>query len=421
MTAKHLLRALATVSLMPLCAAPAFAQTTQGAQADDAGVRLDRPQNRTFVDLQAGVGYATNPELSFINKGSGYGRISASAFHGWGTERASTQLTGYVENTSYFQRYGNRQLFSLGASHSNRVSEKVTLFGNLSFSSDFGGQLSSRFFGIPVIEDVGQPVLPDNVVVVATPDPTALSQRQYRIAGSAGGSVSLSPRDSLSFNAGAQRIFFKGGNTSQLDNTGYDAAVGYNRLVNERLSAGARFIVSHTDYWQDRSILSYGPQLTGSLLLGERLQLQGAIGAVRTEQNLGPLGKVASTDLALDASLCRTLEFESFCGRVSRRTQSASIGTAPTSTSIGAEYARRLSAKEQVQANLAIVRSGTSAGIISGAQTFYTLAGSYDREIGNRLSAGVNVAARKLTVAGPDPKNDFSGSLFIRTRLGSVR
>jgi hypothetical protein len=32
----------------------------------------------------------------------------------------------------------------------------------------------------------------------------------------------------------------------------------------------------------------------------------------------------------------------------------------------------------------------------------------------------VNVAARKLTEAGPDPDADFSASLFIRYRFGDV-
>jgi hypothetical protein len=41
--------------------------------------------------------------------------------------------------------------------------------------------------------------------------------------------------------------------------------------------------------------------------------------------------------------------------------------------------------------------------------------------INDRLSAGANVAARKLTLFGPDPKADVGGSIFVRYRVGDVR
>jgi hypothetical protein len=37
------------------------------------------------------------------------------------------------------------------------------------------------------------------------------------------------------------------------------------------------------------------------------------------------------------------------------------------------------------------------------------------------LFAGLDLAARKLTQTGPDPKTDFNGSLFIRYRFGDVQ
>jgi hypothetical protein len=37
------------------------------------------------------------------------------------------------------------------------------------------------------------------------------------------------------------------------------------------------------------------------------------------------------------------------------------------------------------------------------------------------LFGGINLSGRKLTQNGPDPKADFSGSLFIRYRFGDVQ
>jgi hypothetical protein len=110
------------------------------------------------------------------------------------------------------------------------------------------------------------------------------------------------------------------------------------------------------------------------------------------------------------------------CARVSRRTQTSVLGAAPAATSASADYFRRLSAKDQVQASLTLVRSGRVDGLnIVRRQAFYTLGGSYDRSINDRLSVGVNVAGRKLSSFGPDPNLDIGGSMFVRYRLGDVR
>ena len=53
--------------------------------------------------------------------------------------------------------------------------------------------------------------------------------------------------------------------------------------------------------------------------------------------------------------------------------------------------------------------------------TYYRAAAAYTRRISDRWFGGVNLAARKLTQAGPDPKTDFSASLFLRYRLGDLR
>ena len=85
-------------------------------------------------------------------------------------------------------------------------------------------------------------------------------------------------------------------------------------------------------------------------------------------------------------------------------------------------YWRRLSAKDQVQASFAAVRTGNASRLDVGTSSnFYTLSTSYDRQIGDRLSAGVSGVARKLTQSGPNPKSDIGGTLFVRYRLGDLR
>jgi hypothetical protein len=411
MTGKQILWALAGASVVSLAAAPAPA-SAQG-------------QNQTYVDVQGGLGYSSNPNLRVDGVGSGFARVSAYGFHGWGDERSNSNVSAYVENTSYFRRLGNQQVFSLNAANATSVNEKVRVFGSLAFSGDFGAQLSSRFFGPPADAIQVDPLIPPTSVIVVTPDLLALTQRQYRVGGTVGASYVLSPRDSLTGTIGASRVWFKGGaagNGDLLDQNLYDASMTWRRQFTERVSAGIRLIAGRADYTLGRTILTYGPQVTADLQLSESTQLGGAVGFVRTERDFGPVGADRnSTDLALDASLCRTLEYERFCGRVGRRTQSVAIGAAPTSTSLTADYSRRLSARDQIQAGVAFVTTGDLREIGLGRQNFYSLSGSFDRRISPRLSAGVSLAARKFTISGPDPKADLGGSLFIRNRFGSIR
>lgn len=314
MRGEHLLSALAGASLLALSATPATAQVVSTTQSDQAAqAEPQDSRNQTFLDLSAGLGYSTNPELRFGGDGSAFGRISAFGFHGWGSERSNSSISAYVENSTYFKRYGNKQLFYLNAANSTRVSEKVNVYGNVGISGDFGAQLSSRFFGIPADAVSVDPRIPDTSTIIVTPDLVAISQKQYRINGSAGISYILSPRDDLSATVGAQRVFFRGGDTSLLDYYQYDASAAWRRRLNERAGVGIRVLVNRTDYTLDRSITSFGPQLTADLLLSENLQAAGAIGFVRTHRDFGPAGAERdSTDLAFDGSLCRTLEYERF-------------------------------------------------------------------------------------------------------------
>lgn len=414
MTGKPLLHAMAGASLLPLALVAAAAPATaQG-----------RP-TETYLDLQAGLGYSTNPELRRGGVSSGFGRISAYGFHGWGSERSNSSVSAYVENTSYFRQLGNRQLLSLTAANATNVTEKLRVFGDLSFSADYGNQLSSRFFGVPSYTVPTDPVVPPTTVIVITPDLVSLSQRQYRVGGTGGASLTISPRDSLSANFGAQRIWFKGRavtNGGLLDYNVLSTNIAWRRQVNERLSAGVRMIASKTDYTMGRSILSYGPQVTGDISLDERTQLGGAIGVVRTERNFGPAGVDRnSNDLAFDASICRNYEYERFCGNISRRTQTGAIGSSTSSSALFANYSRRLTARDQVQASVGFVTNEGDAAFGLGKQNFYTVSGSFDRKISQRLSAGIDLVARKSTIGGPDPKADVGGSLFIRNRFGTVR
>lgn len=404
MTRARLLCCLLGSGLMAFAASPAPAQTL------------------TYVDVQGGLGYSSNPRLQIGDRvGSGFGRISAYGYHGWRSERSETSFSAYLENTSYLRRNGDQQLFDLSARTQSQVSETVQIFGNIGFNGDFGGQLGSRFYGEPLATLPPDPAIPPSSEIVTDPDLAALNRRQYRIVGQGGATFVLSARDYLSTAFGAQRVFFSGSNDG-LDYNFYNNSTAWQRRANERLTYGVRVVADYADYRGGRSVFSYGPQVTANTRLSEELTLNGAIGFVRTERDTGPGGsKDKSFDLAFDASLCRNLQYDRFCVTAARRRQSSVVGAAPTTSSLNGTFARQLSANDTLQLSAGFSRTDSVRDVGLGKQTYYLVGGSYDRKITDRLFAGVNVSGRKLSVAGPDPKSDVSGYVFIRNRFGSVR
>ena len=378
-------------------------------------------ETQSYIDLQAGLGYSSNPLLVVGDRtGSAFGRVSAFGYYGRTSERSATSISGYVENSSYLRRFSNKQAFSLDAKTSRSISKLVRLFGDVTFSGDSGAQLSSRFYGVPAGSIALDPTAPGSLLAVS-PDLYGLNRQQYRLSGQVGASVTLSPRDSLTAAIGAQHLFSSGSNDN-LSYTQYDGSVAYERQINERLSVGGRIIGQSAHFPGRGTISSAGPQATVHARLSDDWDATGALGFVNTREDLGALGGThSSIDLAFDGSLCHNVKDQRFCGRVSRRTQSSLIGAAPTSTSAGLDYYRRLSARDTIQATADILRSSFRLGEGNQRSTFYSLAGSYDRKVNDRLSIGANAAARKLTRASLSPKADVGGSVFVRYRLGDVR
>lgn len=383
-------------------------------------------QTRNYVDLMGGIGYSTNPFFTTGGgTGSAYARMGAFAVHNKTTERSDTALSAYVENSAYLSHYPSRQIFSLNARTSRKANERWTLYGALGFDGDFGGQLRSRFYSVPSGPVVVDPNLPPPPTGV-DPELNGLSQRQYRLSGQVGAQAAMSELDTLTFSAAALRVF-TANKGDDLDYNQYDGSVGYERKLNERLAVGGRLVAQKSDYPGDRSVTSIGPQATVRARLSERWDLSAALGFVRTNEDRGgDEGSHNSLDLAAEASLCRVLEAERLCGRVSRRAQRTIASDSSTGTSAAIDYFRQLTARDTIQGTASYVRSGFREGesvIVNSAQrsSFATVAGSYERKLNDRLFAGVNVAARHLSRPGPDPKADIGGTLRLRYRLGSVR
>jgi hypothetical protein len=392
-------------------------------QSPSAASAAPKRGQSTYVDLEAGVGYATNPLLRFGDStGSGFGRLSVQAVHARSSDRTTAFLSAFGQTHFYTRRYGAQQSLGLSGSLTNRASEKLTIFGGASFSYDKGGQLATQIFGVP--ELVVIPGIPDPVVVSpGQTDFLSVTGRTYSANANVGARYTLSAREFISATTGITHVIFKGG---ALDShyTTIPVSLSYDRKLSERTTVGARLSAQTTDWDGPENTRTFTPQITMQTLLTESLSFSGAIGVSFTAYDNG-IETSHSTGLSADASLCSTSEFSSFCGRASISQQAATVAGPARTYSLDVDYSRRLDADQTVRLSAGVSRYSSANSVLIGQNfsrsTYMHAAADYSRRLNDRLSGGVNLAARNIAQSGPDPKADVRGSLFIRYRLGDAQ
>lgn len=376
----------------------------------------------TFVDLEAGAGYSTNPNFEFgDNTGGGFGRLSVHGVHTRVSERTTTVLSAFAQDTFYTRRYGSQESLDLNAQHDARVSEKVRVFGDLDFAYDKGGQLDTRVLALPELP------LPPGVIqppiLISPSDFLSVTGRHYIASGHLGTQLSLSSREFLSATTGVEHVVYKSG-SFRTHYTTIPVSLGYDRQISTRTTVGARVSAQFTDYDGPTNVRVVTPELTVQTMLTERMSFVGSLGVSFSSVDDG-IRTRHSTGLAGSGSLCSQGEMDHFCAHASLNQQATTVAGPARTVSAGVDYSRRLDADQSIQFSLTGSRYSAPTSLVSSQtfshSTYVRGAAEYTRRFGGRLFGGANVAARRISQEGPDPKSDVSGSLFIRYRLGDVR
>ena len=255
----------------------------------------------TFVDLEAGAGYSTNPNFEFgDNTGGGFGRLSVHGVHTRVSERTTTVLSAFAQDTFYTRRYGSQESLDLNAQHDARVSEKVRVFGDLDFAYDKGGQLDTRVLALPELP------LPPGVIqppiLISPSDFLSVTGRHYIASGHVGTQLSLSSREFLSATTGVEHVVYKSG-SFRTHYTTIPVSLGYDRQISTRTTVGARVSAQFTDYDGPTSVRVVTPELTVQTMLTERMSFVGSLGVSFSSVDDG-IRTRHSTGLAGSGSLC---------------------------------------------------------------------------------------------------------------------
>jgi hypothetical protein len=377
----------------------------------------------TYVDLEAGAGYSTNPTLSITDaKGAAFGRLSARAVHTRITDRTTTVLTGFLQGQFYTRGQSSQKTVNLSASHDARVSEKLRVFGDASLGYDEGGQYDNRVFSAPNVP-LPPGVIQPPIVIGPGGDFFSVSSKSYTASAHIGGQLAVSARDFVTASTGLNHVVTKIG-AFPTRYTTIPVSLGWDRQLSTRTTVGARVAASYTDYNGPVNIRTISPQFTIQSLLSERLSLNAAVGVAFSRTDTG-IATRRSTGPSGNVSLCWRGEKDNMCADASIDQQTATAAGPAKSVSVGVNYSRRLDADQTLAFSLSASRYSNPVLVTNvysfSRATYLRAAADYSRRIGNRLFAGVSLAARKVGQTGPDPKADLSGSLFLRYRLGDIR
>ena len=386
-----------------LCASAAFLAVPQAAEAQS--------QKTASIDLQGSAGYSTNPFLFEGGDGGGFGRVSALGNYSITTERSSTVLSAFVENSTYTNGQGSKQLANVALSERYSVSPTLNLFGGAGFSVDFGSQLSTRF-----LDNSGAiPTTPPEVII----DPALFNRnrRSYRVNGNIGATFRVSERDDITLSGADEQVFYDK-DSRDLNVNVASAQASWNRRVDERTGFGARLSGQEANYHTPGESASvYSLQATLNRQVAEGWSATIAAGATYAIRR-SITGDSHSVGPAVDANICHTSPQERFCGQVSRSVQTALGQDALTQTSVGADYYRKLNANDTIQARAGLTHFGSRA---DSPKINYVSAGvNYNHRFSDRLSGGGDLGVRDLYQRGRDVPFDVTGLLFIRYRIGDI-
>lgn len=389
---------------------------------------------RSYLDVTAGLGASSNPSLGFDSESSAFGRLSGLGMHQWKSERTTTSLTAYAENTTYLRGNGSSQIFDLRGDVAHAASQTLSIFANVGFQGDKNGQLANRFtsaipdFVTPAPEQPDQPVQPGPVIIDDDTRFIGLNGRRYRLSGEAGFSLRTSARGSVTISAGAQRSF-SSGSGNQADYNSYFGTGSWQLQFSERTSGGASVNLQYQDYDNGLSSTVVNPLATISHQFSDQIYGSASAGLLFTKQEQLLGGSDSSVDPSFSFKLCKASERDRLCGRVSRDARNSlgaltgSQGNALViSTLASVDYSRQIDANQSVQASFTGSRSSEKSSIGDDFRTTYlTFLVGYDRKVRQRIAVGVNVGARKVLQNGRDPKADFNGSAYVRYRLGDIQ
>ncbi len=358
---------------------------------------------------QSEIGYATNPFLAAgVTRGTILASTSIAPRLFYQTSRSTTAVQGRYSRETYFNDFGHSDSATIGLVRTDQLSQYLVSTLTANFDTSDRATISD----------------PSQIVT----DPLNVGRRTRSLMGSYQLQWQASARDQLSYGAQATHVSYGhkataglGGVPSSYSQYGVNA--GYNHSLDARTSVGAQVTLSAVKsrlYPDSRTIQ---PALTAKRQLTAVWEIDGHVGVVFSHIE-GPFAK-STTSLGIGVNLCGEYPQTQICLKFNRDTQPSGYGPLRTSSSMVGSITHKLDEHSRISVNGEFLRNSSSSFSTIGAQPLRNtklLRGlaEYDRDITQRVSAGVGGQYQWRSLSGYPDARAYTGTVHVKAKLGRI-
>lgn len=380
--------------------------------------------------IDTGVGLATNPYNEANSRGaSAAASLDVRPDFTIRGENSELKVEGLVHLRQFASNYGLEDNYGLNARWSRRATDGLTLrahAGVVYSKSGFNAILPAFAYGGIVSGDGSGGDL-GGLTPIGPIGGIELINGGNRITAfdaAIGADYRLNASDAVSSDAQFRTLRSKRAGFSDYDFASQE--LRYSHIFNERTTVGAIGQVAATHYVAARGGDARTLSLLGGVVhrLNSRLVVDLSAGLARTNIREGLLTPGSSfTSLALRGSVCDTTERGRLCLEVRQNPQPTSNGGVRNAGTIGIDFTRRLSFRDQISANAGYSRTGpTRVGAVALRSIgYFGFNGRFERRFTESMSGFVSGSYQSIHDSQISQRADLGFNIGLRVRFGRAK
>ncbi len=372
-----------------------------------------RAETLAGIGVNAAAEYSSNPFfLNAKDVSAVRAQLTVSPFVEERMARSSLRVAGSATVSAYSRRYDESIDLSTQVDYRNTLTRQLSVRAGVALSSTVGSIYNLSNIFAPVVNPGVAPQIID-ITVLGTQD------RSTQASGSAGVTYVINDKNTLSLDYSGAVLRYPSANARSEYST-VQQNLSYSRTINSRTSAGASVGVTKINYFGgllgDARIIA--PSINGSTRVSSRWTVSGSIGVSLSRVDLGVI-RLNSQNLSGSLNACRNDTRTTFCLNAGRSTSASAFDGLRTSTSIGANYSYRLSARDTFTASGGYSRSAAPSRLLSTVETIDYLSGnaSWTRRLSDRMSGYVSAGFSQSAFQGT--RRSVTASIGINYGFGN--
>jgi hypothetical protein len=376
---------------------------------------------RVIIDVSANGAADSNPFFEPDGDPAFSATLQVDPKVYWEDETTSVVLDASLRMTQYLQNYGNDIGGRVGVLARKQLNTRTSLNASAGFQSS-RSRVQDFFLG-----SIDAPLDPVEFPDVTFTDVTTAGRRNrvQTLDASVGIDHILSEEDTVSFVGMTSYSRFSA--PDQRDFRTASLGTRYRRQLSERTSVNAALTGTIADYLGtnngDARIIS--PLVGIENKVDERISWTASVGVSLASVD-DAFGEASNNTYLTGAfSICDKGIQSALCGSVSRSAEPTALGGIRAVTNVAVVYDKQLSQKERVilSGRYGQTSQGSTPLLLPGEQNskIYGVAGTYSKEINDRLSFVAAPSVTKYIQNGVRDETNYAITIGIRLRLGKLR